>query len=190
MTDIQERRDLLMREAPSEPIVPGWYVNSDRGEPDYGANFCHRHALIVAAWEGFESGILTWADSSSSGSDRARRCDFGGCEIALDFGGLTDDGIDDALGLIGEDPMSVHVYPAELELAAGSMAFDDPRWETWEAQVKRAVRELRAELAQIDDKIDRLYWTFTRTKRGKPPAVVAPELYARRREIKTLLRIR
>jgi hypothetical protein len=47
---------------------------------------------------------------------------------------------------------------------------------------------LLAELRQVNDRITDLYWTFTRTKRGKPPCVVAPELYVRRREIEQELR--
>lgn len=46
---------------------------------------------------------------------------------------------------------------------------------------------LLAELDRIKHEIDALYWTFTRTRRGKPPAVVRPDLYARRAEIERLL---
>lgn len=35
----------------------------------------------------------------------------------------------------------------------------------------------------LESRINDLYWTFTRCKRGKPPCVVAPELYARRAEV-------
>lgn len=47
---------------------------------------------------------------------------------------------------------------------------------------------LEAELRQVNDKLRDLYWTFTRTKRGKPPCLVAPELYVRRRELEQELR--
>lgn len=47
-----------------------------------------------------------------------------------------------------------------------------------------------SELAMLIDERERvhrcitnLYWTYTRTARGKPPCVVAPELYAQRRAL-------
>lgn len=49
---------------------------------------------------------------------------------------------------------------------------------------------LERELAEVQSGIDRAYWTFTRTKRGKPPVLVVPELYKRRREILAALRKR
>ncbi len=42
---------------------------------------------------------------------------------------------------------------------------------------------LRREDAALKSKIDDLYWTFTRTAKGKPPVCMAPNLYVRRREI-------
>lgn len=47
--------------------------------------------------------------------------------------------------------------------------------------IHRAI-ELEIELKDINDKIDALYWAFTRQARAKPPVVVRPDLY-RRREI-------
>ena len=51
--------------------------------------------------------------------------------------------------------------------------------------MKRAA--ILAELDEIKHEIDVLYWTFTRTARGKPPAVVRPDLYARRKALETML---
>lgn len=48
--------------------------------------------------------------------------------------------------------------------------------------------DLEAELRAVDDAITNLYWTYTRTRRGKPPCVVAPELYTRRRQLEATLR--
>lgn len=46
---------------------------------------------------------------------------------------------------------------------------------------------LEAELEAVNDKIDRAYWAFTRQARAKPPIMVVPEAYRRRREIEDLL---
>lgn len=48
--------------------------------------------------------------------------------------------------------------------------------------------EIDAELRLVNDQITNAYWTFTRTKRGKPPVMVVPEAYRRRRELETMLR--
>ncbi len=50
-------------------------------------------------------------------------------------------------------------------------------------------KQLEAELRTLNDAIDAAYWTFTRCKRGKPPVLVVPEAYARRREIEEQLRV-
>lgn len=42
---------------------------------------------------------------------------------------------------------------------------------------------IRRELAAINDQINDLYWTFTRTARGKPPCLVRPDLYVRQRQL-------
>jgi len=44
----------------------------------------------------------------------------------------------------------------------------------------RSRRAILADLQRVDDEINALYWTFTRTARGKPPCVVRPELYPQR----------
>jgi hypothetical protein len=43
--------------------------------------------------------------------------------------------------------------------------------------------QIEARLAAIGADIDALYWTFTRTLRGRPPCIVRPELYSERREL-------
>lgn len=50
--------------------------------------------------------------------------------------------------------------------------------------------DLHEELRKVNDEINRLYWAFTRTKRGKPPCLVRPDLYQRRREIEEALKAR
>lgn len=49
---------------------------------------------------------------------------------------------------------------------------------------------LRAEDERCQARIDEAYWAYTRTARGKPPILVVPECYARRREIAGELRRR
>lgn len=48
--------------------------------------------------------------------------------------------------------------------------------------------KLEAELATVNSKLNDLYWIYTRCAKGRPPVLVAPELYARRREIEAELR--
>lgn len=45
------------------------------------------------------------------------------------------------------------------------------------------LKQIESELRRVNAAIQDLYWTFTRTKRGKPPAMVAPHLYTRRSEL-------
>jgi hypothetical protein len=148
MSAERSKRDRLISAVADLPdvkaIEQGWYVNSSEGEPDPGMNFCREHALIVAQWSSRETGERTWADSHGSAVDLAARCEFGCCDKPLDFGGgLTSYGIDSALALTETDPLRAHIYPAELELSAYSLADDDPRWETWEAQAARVLVEAR-----------------------------------------------
>lgn len=42
---------------------------------------------------------------------------------------------------------------------------------------------LLAELREVQGGIDKAYWTYTRTARGKPPPLTVPHLYRRRSEI-------
>lgn len=42
---------------------------------------------------------------------------------------------------------------------------------------------LRAELRVEEDRIDRAYWTFTRSARGKPPVLAVPDAYQKRAAI-------
>lgn len=57
-----------------------------------------------------------------------------------------------------------------------------------EAAAAARVEQLEREWTEANDKINELYWLFTRSARGKPPVMVAPELYARRGEIERELR--
>jgi hypothetical protein len=50
------------------------------------------------------------------------------------------------------------------------------------------VATIEAELRQVNAAIDALYWTFTRTARGKPPVVANPSLYERRKVLEAALK--
>ncbi len=50
------------------------------------------------------------------------------------------------------------------------------------------VEELKAELLKVDAIINAAYWTFTRCKRSRPPVLVCPDAYARRKFIEARLR--
>ncbi len=138
------RREMIAAiEALAKPtLVQGYYVNTDEDEPFDANDFCLEHAQMVTRWVALamlphDSGA--WPSTTSMGTDGQRFCAFGGCDKHLDFGGLTDHGIDDALGLTESDALACHVYPSELDLAAAAMRGDDPRWETWE---KHAIKIL------------------------------------------------
>lgn len=47
---------------------------------------------------------------------------------------------------------------------------------------------LYEELAYHEARITDAYWTFTRTKRGKPPSLVVPESYARATHLRKVIR--
>jgi hypothetical protein len=49
--------------------------------------------------------------------------------------------------------------------------------------VSRSLRAINADLDAVRNRINDLYWTFTRTKRGKPPCVADPALHDRQREL-------
>jgi hypothetical protein len=123
-------------------LAPLYYVDSDDGEPDLGANFCFDHAAIVARWSARETGRETWIARCWGVTDDAyAHCEFGGCgQLLRTDGGITSDGVDSALALTEEDPFKASVSPEELSLAASAMANDDERWATWERQARRLLR--------------------------------------------------
>jgi hypothetical protein len=54
----------------------------------------------------------------------------------------------------------------------------------------RTKEEIWKELDAVQNEIDKLWWTFTRTAKGKPPVVVRPDLYTKRDELEKELRRR
>lgn len=58
----------------------------------------------------------------------------------------------------------------------------------YETAAAERVAQLERERRVVHDKITDLYWIFTRSARGTPPAVVAPDLYGRRNELDRELR--
>lgn len=52
-------------------------------------------------------------------------------------------------------------------------------------------REQIEDLLRVEQaRIDAAYWIYTRTRRGKPPVLVVPDAYARRNELREMLRQR
>lgn len=47
----------------------------------------------------------------------------------------------------------------------------------------RLLADVEAELVLVEAAIRDAYWTYTRTARGKPPCLVVPDAYVRRREL-------
>lgn len=144
-TVTESQRELLRRviERHGCELAPLYYVDSDNGEPDLGADFCFEHAKIVAQWSARETGVATWIARHWGETDDAHaECAFGGCtKVLRTDGGITSCGVDSALALTEEDPFEACVSPEELDLAACAMMPKDPRWETWERQARRLLRQ-------------------------------------------------
>lgn len=51
----------------------------------------------------------------------------------------------------------------------------------------KTTEALEAELRDAEAEIDRAYWAFTRQARAKPPSLVCPKAYERRKAIKEVL---
>ncbi len=132
-------RHTLLTMLPDDPIQPCFYVTSNDPDvhPDHTFGFCERHADMVAKVEAIFVGASMHIAEAWAGSDYSERCQWHDCDIALDAGGLTDYGIDSALGLTEKNPDACHVYPAELVLAYQSMLRDDARWAQWEKHARR-----------------------------------------------------
>ena len=138
-------RDQLIRNVSKRAeIQETWYVRSHNlDDVIHQFNFCSTHARMVARVESIIQAIDTQTDVHFSESDSADRCEFYGCDVALAANGITDYGVNSALGLTDSDPKNVHVYIEELELAARAMSDDDPRWILWEHHALRALRKER-----------------------------------------------
>lgn len=141
-----ERTNLTHRISKLEPIEREYYVDSTETDdhPEHFHSWCFAHADMVARVEALTVGAEMFATSAWTESDSAARCEWYGCDVALKAGGLTDYGVDTALGLTEEDPLAVHVYPAELVLASNAMRDDDPRWATWEHHAKKLLKRVRS----------------------------------------------
>jgi hypothetical protein len=144
-------RDEMIRricELAKPMLVRGYYVRSYGDIDGYlDVDFCLAHARIVAAWGERETGDEHRCYELDSPTDGHRQCCFGGdiygCQLHLDLGGLTDEGVRSALGLTEEKPEECSVYASELELAARELSADDERWKLWELHARRVLRSKR-----------------------------------------------
>ena len=136
--------DRLMLHSDVRAIQHCHYVEGEHDDACFvfsGAEgFCRKHADVVARYAALETGQSAWIVREWSEMNYARRCAFGGCDVALEGCGLTSYGIDEALGITETDPKTAHVYGAALYLAADSMAPDDNRWSLWEHHVRHLLR--------------------------------------------------
>jgi hypothetical protein len=133
-------RDVLRRrisELPGASMLQAYYVDTEDGEPEPGADFCFEHAKELVATLAKE-GTEAWACSQWSESDNSKRCAT--CTCPLHAGGLSKYGVASALGLTETDPKACHVYVSELEDAANSMRETDPRWDLWEFHARRVLK--------------------------------------------------
>lgn len=121
------------------------YVDSDETDDHiaHHFSFCREHADMVARVEAMTTGATMFIAAAWAPDDNAERCGWYGCDKPLDAGGLTDYGVESALGLTEEKPLECHVYPAELALSARAMDADDSRWPTWEAHATKMLKEKR-----------------------------------------------
>lgn len=139
---VQNGRSALLSMLPKDPIEQCYYVTStySNDEPGREYGFCRKHADMVARITALVAGEQMHIAEAWAGSDRAERCAWHRCNVALDSGGLTAYGITNALAHGAVDPDRVHVYPAELVLAYQSMSRDDARWNLWIRHAKRLIR--------------------------------------------------
>lgn len=115
-----------------ESIEREFYVDSIETDdhPSHSHSWCWDHARMVAKVESILVGAPMLVAAGGSASDRAPRCEWHGCDIAL-RAELTDYGIDDALAMTEERPLECGAMPASLVLVADSLVSKDPRWKIW-----------------------------------------------------------
>jgi len=123
---------------PGATMEEARYIVVGDHELDFGADYCFACADRIAKAVAIAEAVETYVDGSSSESDLSKRCDR--CNIALHAGGLTNYGVDSALGLTETNPKRCHTYVAELLDASSSMMKDDPRWEMWEFHARKVLR--------------------------------------------------
>lgn len=134
------RTDLenALAQLPGAKMEEARYIIANDQELDLGADYCFTCADRIAKAVAIAEAIETYVDGSWSESDSAKRCER--CDIALHAGGLTNYGVDNALGLTETNPKRCHTYVAELLDASSSMMKDDPRWELWEFHARKVLR--------------------------------------------------
>lgn len=151
------------------PMTPECYVDGDNN-PGHEFSWCGEHADMVARVEALTAGTTLWACRSDARSDVVMHCEWRGCGIVLrPGGGLTDAGVDSALGITEEKVLKCHTYPAELFLSYMSMSSFDPRWPLWDWH---ACKLLKKPLPEIEEHTncggvilfepDKKYWQCTR----------------------------
>lgn len=130
------RDEMLTALGQLEEVEVEYYVHSADTDdhPSHAHSWCFKHADMVSRVAALLAGesmlvVRSWAET-----DVAARCEWHDCDVALcpDGAGLTDHGVDSALGLTEQRPLACHVYPTELVMAHAALATGDPRWRVWE----------------------------------------------------------
>ena len=123
-------------------IVQGYYIDGDAGQPDPGTVYCHEHAARVAKRLTRKTRKQHNICEAWAGSDTVERCGVKSCDVTLNTGGLTKEGIRWALGMDEENPISFVATVDELEMVRVAMRGDGSLevqhlWQLWLSQVLR-----------------------------------------------------
>lgn len=118
-------------------IELGYYLDGDDGQPNPTDVYCRTHASSMAQRLSRRTGKHYTFLEAWAGSDTVERCAISTCDVTLDCGGLTKEGVRWALGCDEESPLAFVASPDELDLAARAMSNDDPLWDIWVSQVLR-----------------------------------------------------
>lgn len=126
---------------------PGYWIEVDDAEVNdrYSSDdFCWKHASALAKRlraKGHEDVTISTMDHGET--DIGRYCSEKSCGKQLAAGGLTDDGIDDAIAIGEEDPTRSGTGAYDLMRASWNMSNDDERYRLWMLHVD----DLRADEA-------------------------------------------
>lgn len=124
-------------------IELGYYIDGDDGQPNPGTVYCRTHAVKIAKRLTRKHNVDHMYCQAWAGSDRVERCGIASCDIVLDTGSLTEEGIRWALGMDEEHPIEFVATVDELELVRRALPDipgclqDHDAWQLWLSQVLR-----------------------------------------------------
>jgi hypothetical protein len=127
-------------------IEQGYYLDGDDGQPNPSVVYCRKHAAAMAKRFTRERRktilqVEYHFCEAWGGSDTVEHCGIKSCDLTLDSGGLTEEGIRWALGMDEGNFISFVASINELELARRAMTGGSTRsqywWQLWLSQVLR-----------------------------------------------------